>query len=371
MAASRVEVFEVHRDDLSRGAVISSTLAPLGEGEIRAVVESFALTANNVTYAAMGSAMRYFDFFPAQDSSRGVVPVWGFARVEESRVDGVEPGRRIYGYLPTASQVTLSVTRLDATGFVDGAAHRRAMASAYNRYRFVDGPGDEWSEAAEMLLRPLHTTGFLLADAVSDTGDATGTAPPRRLIVSSASSKTAWATAHAARTSGLVCVGVTAAARVGVVESMGLWDEVLAYGTLTGREGGDQASVYVDLAGSPEVNAEIHHWAGPTLQRSLIVGATHHDRASSPPSDLPGPSREFFFAPDRIVRRHQDWGAEEYSRRLEESWTDFAAWAGNLMEVRMHRGAEAVAAIWSQLVGGEVEARVGHLASFAAAVPAS
>lgn len=369
MAASRVEVFEVHREDLARGEVVTSPSAPLGNGEIRAVVEFFALTANNVTYAAMGSAMRYFDFFPAQDPGRGVVPVWGFARVEESRVEGVEPGRRLYGYLPTASHVTLSVTRLDATGFVDGFAHRRPMASAYNRYRFVDASGDEWSEAAEMLLRPLHTTGFLLADAVSDP-DADSPMPPRRVIVSSASSKTAWATAHAARETGLICVGVTSRARVDVVEASGLWDEVRAYGMLGDRDRGDLASVYVDLAGSPSVTAEIHRWAATTLQRSLIVGATHHDQLASPISDLEGPSREFFFAPDRILRRHQDWGASEYARRLEESWGAFASWAADWIEVQTHHGAPAVAEIWSHLVAGDVDPRVGHLGSFAV-VPSS
>ena len=41
--------------------------------------------------------------FPAegQDSNRmGVIPVWGFADVVESKADGIPVGDRIYGYFP-------------------------------------------------------------------------------------------------------------------------------------------------------------------------------------------------------------------------------------------------------------------------------
>ena len=59
----------------------------------------FGLTANNVTYAVIGEAMSYWDFFPAEDGW-GRVPMWGFAEVERSEAEGVEPGTRVYGYLP-------------------------------------------------------------------------------------------------------------------------------------------------------------------------------------------------------------------------------------------------------------------------------
>ena len=67
-------------------------------------VDTFGLTANNVTYAVMGEAMSYWDFFPAEDGW-GRVPMWGFAEVERSEADGVEPGTRVYGYLPPSSHL--------------------------------------------------------------------------------------------------------------------------------------------------------------------------------------------------------------------------------------------------------------------------
>ena len=43
-------------------------------------VECFGLSSNNITYAVMGDAMSYWDFFEAEDGW-GRVPVWGFATV--------------------------------------------------------------------------------------------------------------------------------------------------------------------------------------------------------------------------------------------------------------------------------------------------
>ena len=41
-------------------------------------IDAFALTANNVTYAAFGGPpMNYWHFFPADDPAYGRVPVWG------------------------------------------------------------------------------------------------------------------------------------------------------------------------------------------------------------------------------------------------------------------------------------------------------
>ncbi len=69
------------------------------------------MTANNVTYAVFGDAMRYWDFFPAPDLDgvpQGRVPLWGFAEVERSRVAGVDEGTRVYGYLPTSSHLVVA-----------------------------------------------------------------------------------------------------------------------------------------------------------------------------------------------------------------------------------------------------------------------
>jgi hypothetical protein len=60
----------------------------LAPGQARLAVDSFALTANNITYAAFGEAMKYWQLFPAGPAASGAalgcLPVWGFATVAES-----------------------------------------------------------------------------------------------------------------------------------------------------------------------------------------------------------------------------------------------------------------------------------------------
>ena len=63
--------------------IVSADPAPLREGEARLKIESFSVTANNVTYAVAGDAFGYWNFFPGEEGW-GVVPMWGHAFVEAS-----------------------------------------------------------------------------------------------------------------------------------------------------------------------------------------------------------------------------------------------------------------------------------------------
>ena len=85
------------------------------------------MTANNVTYAAMGEGMKYWDFFPAPEGF-GIVPVWGHAHVAASNVEGFAVGERVYGYLPMASHLVVSPGAVKP-----GSFHRYRAASPASR----------------------------------------------------------------------------------------------------------------------------------------------------------------------------------------------------------------------------------------------
>ena len=125
--------FLVKRDDLRECRIAESELPELEPGQALLRVETFGLTANNITYAVLGETMSYWDFFPAEDGW-GRVPMWGFAEVEQSEAEGVEPGTRLYGYLPPSSHLVVTPADADERGFVDGSPHRAALPSAYQRY---------------------------------------------------------------------------------------------------------------------------------------------------------------------------------------------------------------------------------------------
>src|SRR5258705_9490292 len=131
------------RADLSRTTLVDTELAELAPGEARLRVDRVGLTANNVTYAVLGDSFRYWEFFPPAavglGPQWGLVPLWGFAEVMESTVDGVEVGGRVYGYLPPSGFLTVRPGRVDARGFRDASEHRAPLPSPYNVYALTTG----------------------------------------------------------------------------------------------------------------------------------------------------------------------------------------------------------------------------------------
>ena len=89
--------FVVNRSDLRDTRWQDTALAALPPAGVRMQIEQFALTANNITYAAFGDKMSYWSFVPTGDAATGCIPVWGFGRVDHSQCPGVAVGERFYG----------------------------------------------------------------------------------------------------------------------------------------------------------------------------------------------------------------------------------------------------------------------------------
>jgi hypothetical protein len=164
--------FCIARSDLRTTCWVDAPTRALAEGELRLGLECFALTSNNVTYAAFGETMHSWRFFPTGDAATGCLPVWGFATVHESRCEGIDVGERFYGYLPIAEELVVQPARVTRSGFVDASAHRRELDAVYNHdLRCSADPGYEpQREAEQALLRPLFTTSFLIDDFLADNG---------------------------------------------------------------------------------------------------------------------------------------------------------------------------------------------------------
>ena len=364
------QTFVVDRRALSTTHWIDSEPLPLPDGAVRFAIDSFALTANNVTYAAFGDAMNYWGFFPTGDIATGCIPVWGFANVTESRCEGVTVGERFYGFFPIASEVVLQPVRVNAAGFFDGADHRRELHAVYNHYlRCSADPGYAPAhEAEQALLRPLFVTSFLIDDFLADNGffDA-GT-----VILSSASSKTAYGTAFCLaqrrRTGGVKVVGLTSPANLAFAQGLGCYDTVLAYDAVDTLPA-DAPAVYVDFSGSVGLRARIHQHLGDRLMYSCSVGGTHWDELGSG-KGLPGPKPTLFFAPAQIKKRNADWGPAGLQQRIAEAWAAFmqpvtAAQPPWMRVVRGH-GRAAIEATYTELLAGRVNPAEGHILSVGA-----
>jgi NADPH:quinone reductase-like Zn-dependent oxidoreductase len=125
--------FLIAKDDLHSCRFAEAPALEPGPGQALLRVDAFGLTSNNITYAAFGEAMSYWNFFPAQQGW-GRMPVWGFAEVSASNVPELKPGTRVFGYLPPSSELLVEPAHTNASGFTDAAAHRAALPGAYNRY---------------------------------------------------------------------------------------------------------------------------------------------------------------------------------------------------------------------------------------------
>ena len=128
----------VRKDQLGTTAVRTTATPALADGQVRVGISRFALTSNNITYAAMGDAMQYWQFFPvapdADGTAWGRIPVWGFATVQESHHPLLEVGEKLYGYWPMANTVDLTPGTISSAYFFDTAPHRAELHPVYNQY---------------------------------------------------------------------------------------------------------------------------------------------------------------------------------------------------------------------------------------------
>ena len=361
--------FIVRKSDLKDATFTDATLpTALAPGQVLLAIDKFALTANNITYAAFGDAMQYWNFFPAA-AGFGRIPVWGMADVIASACDGIAPGERIYGYFPMSTHVLLEPQRVNQYGFTDGAAHRKELHAVYNQYlRTAADPGyrPEY-EAQQMLLRPLFTTSFLIDDFLADN-DFFGAAA---VILSSASSKTAYGTAfclkqHAGARRAVRVIGLTSPANMAFVESLGVYDRVVAYDALATLDA--TSAAYVDMSGSAAVRAGVHQHFADRLKVSCAVGGTHWENLGGA-AGLPGPRPTLFFAPAQIKKRNADWGAAELQKRIALAWNAFMrvvnAGAGGKgwLKVVEARGEAAVAQVYRDQLAGSIRPDEGHILS--------
>lgn len=336
--------FVVDRRDLHRTEVREMPTPVPAEGEALFRVESFALTANNVTYAVAGDQIGYWKFFPKPDGW-GCIPAWGYGVVEASANPDFKVGERFYGYWPMGSHL-LAAPRRSRTGFVDAAVHRAELPPTYNQY--VEAPADAPHQDERALLNPLFMTSFLIDDMLADNGDWGAST----VLLSSASSRTALGLAWLLKRSGRVRVaGLTSPRNKAFVESLGVYDEVVLYGDIQTAPI-ETPVVFVDFAGDPGVRAAVHGRFGDGLAYSCLVGLTHWEagRGGGP---LPGPEPVFFFAPDRVVKRRQDWGPGGLEERYGKAWDAFVADTPRWLTLERHSGSDGVRAAFLDVLDGK------------------
>ncbi len=373
-------VLEIRRASIGEAEVHHEALAELADGQIRVRIDTFAVTANNVSYAGAGDMLGYWDFFPSSDPTTwGRVPAVGYAEIVESRNADLPVGGRYHGWFPMAAYVTFTATAT-RDGFRDDGDHRQAHAPIYRSYTRTDAdPMHDDApdgEARHALLRVLFLTGYLADEFFADSGGATdaGALPffgAEQVVVLSASSKTAIGfSQRAAQRDGWKVVGLTSAGNIDFVCSLGIYDSVVTYDQITDADHGVPLvdSVVIDMAGNPNVLAAVHQHLGDRIKHSMMIGKSHHDAVPAAGTGqvgaLPGAAPEFFFAPTALDRLVANWGGVEYRRRTAEATHEFIDASRTWMTLDERRGPDGPASAWASIYGTEVGPDVGVVASF-------
>ena len=352
---------QVSKQDLRQVRFVDVAPTPLVDGTARLRLDLFALTSNNLTYAAMGdSTAGYWDFFPGP-AGCGKPPAWGLGTVIDSRAEGVAEGARYYGFFPVSETLDVTPVNAGARGFVDGAPHRAGKAAVYNYY--VDTRADTAYDAAfeleQPLIRPLYPSGWWLAERVQQDH-------PARVLISSASSKTALsAAAQLRRQGGAELVALTSARHQAFVAKTGLYDHVHTYDDLTGVSPRAHTT-YVDFLGREELTEAVHRRLGASLECSILMGATDWTAKPGglqrPMKDFSGPPPELLFVPDYAARRLQT--DRELGATLIRDLRDFYAEYRTYFTVRREVGAAAITSAWSRLSADQASPGEGRVLSF-------
>jgi len=341
--------FEVNRQafDEWRGAEQATTA--LAEGEVRVAIDFFAFTANNLTYAVAGDFLGYWNFFPVvPDDGYGVIPVWGFADVVESRCNEVMVGERLYGYFQPSGELVIAPTNVSAGSLIDGTAHRRSLPPLYNQYqRIAKGQGEGLAGRLQALLGPLYMTGYAIADqlAVNQYYGA------EQVAVVSASSKTSIGLAEALAEDHQSprVVGLTSSQNVTFVEGLGIYDRVVAYDAIDSLS--VLATVVVDMAGNGETAQRLRRHFTGLLNYYMSVGLTHWDKAAVS-AGAPQEPHEMFFAPTYMVERTKALAPGEFNRRLQAFLERSSAKAATWLVLNEVDSVEALGVRYTDICAG-------------------
>jgi hypothetical protein len=353
--------FIVARNDLQQCKVIETQLpdaAALPDEALLVKVTRFAFTANNITYAVLGDRLKYWQLFPAPEGF-GNVPVWGFGEVIASKHPAIAAGETLFGYFPMSTHLVIEAADVSKRGLRDAAAHRQGVAPVYNAYARVSGnPAFTGKQGDyQALLRPLFMLSFLVDDFLAEN-EFYGA---KRVMLSSASSKTAYGLAHLVHARGIRVIGLTSAGNSEFVKSLGCYDDVVTYDRVNSMAA-DLPVAYVDMAGNSSLREQLHRHFGEHMKYSGRVGLTHRSTAADEP-ELPGAKPSWFFAPDQIRKRAKEWGPGGVDMRFGAAWSGFVPRLDQWVKVSESHGPAAAQRAYLDTLNGRVPPDQGLILS--------
>jgi len=355
-----MQEFQTNKADLTLGRLIDTAAHSVADGEVLVKIDRFAFTANNITYAVMGDYLRYWQFFPpsGDDAEKwGIIPVWGFADVVESKSSELPVGERLFGYFPPANELVMTPSKVNTASFMDASSHRAELPPGYNMYRRVNNePGyNRANDDERMLLFVLHLTSFCIHDLL----ESNNWFGAQQVVVISASSKTSTGLAYGLADAPKAphVVGLTSDRNLSFVNSIKAYDSVLSYDNLDQIDA-SKPTVIIDMSANTDVLSRLHTHLGDNMVYTSNVGLTHWEE----PRQAEGINQERshqFFAPGHIQQRMKDWGAEEFGKRSVSYVMNSSSKSRTWLKIIELEGVKGLAGVYKDVCDGKISADEG------------
>ena len=343
---------QVNTHQITQSQLVDGVIPDISEGEVLMKVSKFAFTSNNITYAAIGHVLKYWDFYPVA-APWGIVPVWGYAEIKASKCQGIKVGQKYFGYLPMGEYFKVQAKELPGNTIMDISPHRSALAAVYNTYHLIT-TNDKRSETFIPNFRPLFFTSFLINYFLR----ANDYYSAKHIILTSASSKTALSLAHILKSDKIEIkvVGLTSSNNKDFVSSTGYYDQVLSYQDL--NELSTEGCVIVDFSGNTETLHALKNHLGSSLLFTSLIGLTDYEAYDMRVNSGLG---SFFFAPDSAKSFYKEHGVEKANSIIESKLEIFISEIRDVYRIIEHRGADNIQQLYHDMSQGTVDPSAVHI----------
>jgi hypothetical protein len=349
---------QIEQSNTKSSQLVAETITAPQDGELLVQIDKFGMTTNNITYVALGKSYQYFDFFPCQDRLKAKLNVWGVATVVQSKHAQISVGEKIYGYFPAAQYYCLKPSVVKSTHFFVSRPHLPADRLVYHQYFRAAHDPDFLQDYEDYMIifRPLWGTSFFLNDFLATNNYFNS----KTLVISSASSKTAYCFALLVQNLGFSVVGLTSASNVAFVKSLGLYSRIVCYDQL--RDASFGQFVYVDVAGSRTINELIQNTFNDNLLKTVSVGMSHYDGTLGSFGGLSKANTVLFFAPDWIKQRLPVDGDNIRIKR-EQAWKHFLTLANRFTTLEIQHGQQAALKTFQNMMNGAIQPQKSFILS--------
>jgi hypothetical protein len=206
----------------------------------------------------------------------------------------------------------------------------------------------------------LFLTSFMLADFLLDNRFFGA----KRLLVSSASSKTAYGTAFCLTGEpSIALIGLTSPRNAAFVRGLRCYADAARYEDIETLDAA-APTVYVDFSGDDDLRARIHRHFGAALVYDCFAGSAANTEFLTD-KGLPGPKPIFYFAPVQIKKRNADWGPAVVNQRYNEAQARFFAHVARpenpWIRIVEGRGFAEAARVIATLARSGGDPAVGHI----------